>query len=282
VTVRVAVGQTPLTATLDEAVPAAVAAVEEAGRLGAGLLCLPETCLPGHRSQPRQVPDYTAAELEAAVEQVAVAAGRAGVVTIVGAERPAPGGREIVAVALDADGSRLGVQAKTQIDPSEERDYVPGSGRHVFDAAGIRFAIAICHEAFRYPEIARAAALDGAQVLVVPHFVVTDDGSRARRWCDAGNPYNEKAVLCRALENTVYVAAANAAAPDQGSASCVIGPDGALLAQVPYGRPGVAVADVDPARADGLMARRFAPERNDRENRGLSPRGGDSPHLSRR
>jgi predicted amidohydrolase len=282
VTVRVAVGQTPLTATLDEAVPAAVAAVEEAGRLGAGLLCLPETCLPGHRSQPRDVPDYTAAELEAAVEQVAVAAGRAGVVTIVGAERPAPGGREIVAVALDADGSRLGVQAKTQIDPSEERDYVPGSGRHVFDAAGIRFAIAICHEAFRYPEIARAAALDGAQVLVVPHFVVTDDGSRARRWCDAGNPYNEKAVLCRALENTVYVAAANAAAPDQGSASCVIGPDGALLARVPYGRPGVAVADVDPARADGLMARRFAPERNDRENRGLSPRGGDSPHLSRR
>jgi hypothetical protein len=41
VTVRVAVGQTPLTATLDEAVPAAVAAVEEAGRLGAGVLCLP-------------------------------------------------------------------------------------------------------------------------------------------------------------------------------------------------------------------------------------------------
>jgi predicted amidohydrolase len=45
----------------------------------------------------------------------------------------------------------------------------------------------------------------------------------------------------------------------------VIGPDGALLAQVPYGAPGVAVADVDPARADGLMARRFAPERNRRE-----------------
>jgi predicted amidohydrolase len=265
VTVRVAVGQTPLTVTLEEAVPAAVAAVEEAGRLGADVLCLPETCLPGHRSQPLEVPGYTAADLDAALDAVAAAAGRAGVVTIVGAERPTPVGREIVAVVVGADGSRLGVQAKTQIDPSEEPDYVPGSGRHVFDAAGIRFAIVICHEAFRYPELARAAALDGAQVLFVPHFVVTDDGSLARRWCDAANPYNEKAVLCRALENTVYVAAANAAAPDQGSASCVIGPDGTLLAQVPYGQPGVAVAEVDPARADGLMARRFAPERNRRE-----------------
>jgi len=265
VTVRVAVGQVPLTATLDEAVPAAVAAVEASGRLGAHVLCLPETCLPGHRSQPRPVPDYAAAELDAAVETVAAAAGRAGLVTIVGAERPTPAGREIVAVVVDADGSRLGAQVKTQIDPSEERDYVPGSGRLVFAAAGIRFAIAICHEAFRYPEIARAAALDGAQVLFVPHFVVTDDGTLARRFGAARNPYNEKAVLMRALENTIYVAAANAAAPDQGSASCVISPDGELLAQVPYGCPGVAVADIDPARADAHMARRYAPERNRRE-----------------
>jgi len=47
VTVRVAVGQTRLTATLDEAVPAAVAAIEDAGRQGAQVLCLPETWLPG-------------------------------------------------------------------------------------------------------------------------------------------------------------------------------------------------------------------------------------------
>ena len=278
-TVRIAVAQTPLTATLAEAVPAAVAAVEEAGRLGAQLLCLPETGLPGHRSQARPVPDYTVEEVDAAVEEVAAAAGRAGVVTIVGAERPTPAGREIVAVVAGADGSRLGTQAKTQIDPSEEADYIPGSGRLMFAAAGIRFAIAICHEAFRYPEIARAAALEGAQVLFVPHYVVTDDGALAERWCDAANPYNEKAVLVRALENTIYVAAANAGAPDQGSASCIISPAGELLAQVPYGAPGVAVADIDPARADGLMARRWAPERNRRESMGPGPAGGARPLL---
>ena len=179
-----------------------------------------------------------------------------------GAERPTTAGREIVAFVLDGDGTRLGVQAKTQIDPSEEEHYVPGSGRRTFAAAGVTFAVAICHEAFRYPEIARAAALAGAQVLFVPHFVTTDDGSLPTRWCDASSPYNEKALLCRALENSVYVAQANVACPDQGSASCIVAPDGSLLAQVPYGEVGVAAADVDLALADGLLARRWAPDRN--------------------
>ncbi len=42
----------------------------------------------------------------------------------------------------------------------------------------------------------------------------------------------------------------------------MIAPDGGLVAQVPYGAVGVAVADLDLALADGLIARRWAPERN--------------------
>jgi predicted amidohydrolase len=92
--------------------------------------------------------------------------------------------------------------------------------------------------------------------------VRTEDGSLPERWCDAANPYNEKALLCRALENTVYVAPSNVAGADQGSASCIIAPDGSLIAQLPYGRVGVASAAVDLSLADGLLARRWAPERN--------------------
>jgi predicted amidohydrolase len=261
-TIRIAVASTPLTATLDEAVPAAIEAVEEAGRLGAQVLCLPETGLPGHRLQSRPVPAVTQDELDRAVDAIAAAAGRARVVTIVGAESPKAGGREIVAVVVDADGTRLGEQAKTQIDPTEEAHYVAGSGRRTFTAGGVTFAIAICHEAFRYPEVVRAAALDGAEVVFVPHYVTTEDGSLPERWCDASSPYNEKALLCRALENTVYVAPANVAGADQGSATCIIAPDGSLVAQVPYGRVGVTAAEVDLSRADGLLARRWAPERN--------------------
>jgi predicted amidohydrolase len=263
-TIRIAVASTPLTATLEEAVPAAIAAVEEAGRLGARLLCLPETALPGHRLQSRRVPDVAQDELDRALDAVAAATARARVVTVVGAERPTPAGREIVAVVLDADGTRLGEQAKTQIAPSEEPLYVAGSGRRTFTAGDVTFAIAICHEAGRYPETVRAAVRDGAQVVFVPHFVTTEDGSLPERWCDPSSPYEEKALMCRALENTVYVAASNVAGADQGSASCIIAPDGALVAQVPYGEVGVATADADLSLADGLLARRWAPERNRR------------------
>src|SRR3990170_6885586 len=113
--IRIAVASTPLTATLEEAVPAAVAAVEEAGRLDARIVCLPETGLPGHRDQTRRVPDVSMDALDDALHEVTEAARRAGVVTIVGAERPTPAGREIVSFVIDADGTTLGVQTKTQI-----------------------------------------------------------------------------------------------------------------------------------------------------------------------
>jgi predicted amidohydrolase len=261
-TVRIGVASTPLTATLEEALLPALTAIEEAGRLGVRVLCFPEAILPGHRMQERPVEDVTAAALGAALEKVAAAARAARVVTLVGTERPTSDRRQLVQVVFDEDGSKLGEQLKTQVDPTEERIYAPGTARHVFTAGGVTFGIAICHEVFRYPEISRALALAGAQIIFAPHFVSTRDGSLPTRWLDAGNPYNEKALLCRALENTVFVAAANTAGPIQGSASCIIAPDGALLASVPYGQVGIATADIDIDRATRLIARRWAPERS--------------------
>ena len=73
--VRIAVASTPLTATLDEAVPAAVPAVQQAAAQGAALVCLPETGLPGHRNQTREVPDVSAGDIDDALTEVSRAAG---------------------------------------------------------------------------------------------------------------------------------------------------------------------------------------------------------------
>ena len=72
----------------------------------------------------------------------------------------------------------------------------------------------------------------------------------------------KKALLCRALENNVYVAASNVAGPDQGSATCILAPDGKLVARLDYGPAGVVAAEIDLAAADARLARRWAPERN--------------------
>ena len=261
-TIRIAVASTPLTTTLDTAVPAAIAAIEDAAQRGARIVCLPETGIPGHRVQPTPVPDVANDDLDAAMDEVAAAAGRVGIAAIVGTERHVPGGRLIVSAVIGPDGRRLGEQVKTQIDPTEEVDYVAGTGRRVFSMGGLTFGIAICHEAFRYPEITRSLVLAGAQCVFVPHFVTTADGTLPAGWCDPPNPYNEKALMLRALENSVFVAQSNVAGPDQGSITGIVGPDGGLVASLAYGEVGVAVADIDPALATGFLARRWAPERN--------------------
>lgn len=262
-TIRIAVASTPLTATLDEAVPAAVAAIDEAARLDARIVCLPETGLPGHRCQSRHVPEPSEGALGAALSAVADAARRTGVVTIVGAERKTLAGREIMSVVFGGDGTKLGEQVK-------DADRPVGGGRlrcglratPEFTITGVTFEIAICHEAFDIPRSRARWVLAGAQLLFVPHYVTTEDGSLPKEWCAASNPYNEKALLCRALENTIYVAASNTAGRDQGSASCIISPPGALVASVPYGPPGVVSADIDLDATDRRLACRWAPERS--------------------
>ena len=102
----------------------------------------------------------------------------------------------------------------------------------------------------------------GATIVFHPHCTGSDKtGVRPNRWAAAEGPYFEKAMMCRALENTIYFASVNYAFRYPESATCVIGPNGECLAHLPYGEEGVLVQDLDLTRASGLLARRFAPDR---------------------
>ena len=88
--------------------------------------------------------------------------------------------------------------------------------------------------------------------------------SRARRlppreFADPANTFHEKALLCRAAENTCYLASVNNASPGSPTTSCVIRPDGTLLCYQPYGKEGLLVADLDLAAATRLLATRLRP-----------------------
>ena len=77
----------------------------------------------------------------------------------------------------------------------------------------------------------------------------------------ADNPYYEKAMLMRGLENTIYFASVNYALRFQESATSLVDPAGRLVAHLPYGEEGVLVRAIDVEAATGLLARRYAPER---------------------
>jgi predicted amidohydrolase len=178
-------------------------------------------------------------------------------------ERVTGAGRQIAAVVFDARGRLQGCQTKNQLDPSEDRFYVPGTGRQLFDVEGVKFGVAICHEGWRYPETVRWAAVRGARIVFHPQHTGTElDGVRLAEWGSPAAPYYEKAMVLRALENTIHFASVNYALRYQESATAIIGPSGRCEAYLPYGQEGVLVHDVDLAEATGLLAARYAPERH--------------------
>jgi len=157
---------------------------------------------------------------------------------------------------INRDGTLAGFQDKVQLDPSEEVSYTAGSERRVFHLGEVTFGIVICHEGWRYPETVRWAARHGAQVVFHPHFDMDVPQGYKPGFADPTNTFHEKAMLCRAAENTCYFASVNCAGAGAATTSAVARPDGTLLAYQSYGQEGLLVEDLELETATGFLAKR--------------------------
>ena len=63
--------------------------------------------------------------------------------------------------------------------------------------------------------------------------------------------------MCRAAENTCYVASVNYASAGSPTTSAVVRPDGTQLAYQPYDQEGLLIAELDLATATLALARRY-------------------------
>ncbi len=238
------------------------ALVAEAAAQGAEIVCFPEAYLPGLRGQDFDVLPFDRATQARVLRSVARWARDHSIAVIFGMERITATGRQIVAPVFDARGDLLGVQTKNQLDPSEDRFYVPGSTRQLFAVNGVKFGVAICHEGWRYPETVRWAAVCGAKIVFHPQHTGNEQaGMRLTEWGASGNPYYEQAMAMRSRENTIYFASVNYALRYPESATSLIDPTGRCQAYLPYGEEGLLVAEIDVDQATGLLARRYAPAR---------------------
>ncbi|HEY2375566.1 MAG TPA: carbon-nitrogen hydrolase family protein [Gemmatimonadaceae bacterium] len=256
--VRIALANIRAAATPEESVALARNAIARAADEEAAVVCFPECYVPGYRTSGKPMAPPNAAFLERAWTEVAGAAREADVTVILGTERVVENAARITAVVIDRDGTVAGFQDKVQLDPSEEATYCPGIERQLFHAGPLTFGIAICHEGWRYPETVRWAARRGAHVVFHPHFHEADATSfRPTTFADPRNTFHEKAMLCRAAENSCYFASVNCASDGSPSTSAVIKPDGSVLAWQPYGCEGLLVADLDLSEATALLASRL-------------------------
>ena len=188
---------------------------------------------------------------------LAEAARATGVALVAGVFEPAPGGRVYnTAVAYDATGARIAAYRKIHLfDALGEREsavVAPGAEPVVTDLAGVRVGIMTCYDV-RFPELARALAARGAELVVIP-----------AAW--AAGLFKEEhwvtLVRARAIENTVWVAAAcqvpdhsapPTSAPTGVGRSMLVDPMGTVRADLgPF--PGLAVADLDSALTKQVRA----------------------------
>lgn len=132
-------------------------------------------------------------------------------------------------VLVDREGEILGTYDKTHPACVEyERGIVPGDEYKVFDTEFGKIAVCICWDAY-FPEVARAMAFKGAEIL----FVST-----------AGNPTHRH--IARAKENGIYVVVACAAGNEEAGmkATKIIAPDGENLADCNVDTE-AAIAEID-------------------------------------
>jgi predicted amidohydrolase len=152
------------------------------------------------------------------------------------------------AVVIDRTGTVKERYHKVQL---AERWPDPGDHLSVFRLDGVPCSIIICHDE-RYPELVRLPVLAGARVV----FYLSHESPLAQE--RKLEPYRAQ-IQARAVENSVYIAHANAPAnPDATGShgqSRLIAPDGNLIAEASMFREEVLTATFDLARANAGNAR---------------------------
>ena len=157
---------------------------------------------------------------------------------------------------IDADGTLLGVTRMVHITDYEhfhERGYyAPGDrGLPVYDTAAGRVGVAICYDR-HYPEVMRALALGGADLVVVPQAGAVDE------WPEG---LFEAEMRVAAFQNGYFTALCNRVGEEErlefAGASFVCSPAGEVIARAGEGTEEILYADVDVADAERSHARRL-------------------------
>ncbi|SED37511.1 Predicted amidohydrolase [Amycolatopsis tolypomycina] len=148
---------------------------------------------------------------------------------------------------IDATGTRLANYRKTHLFGDLDKAwFTPGDDPVVqADLGGLRVGLLICYDV-EFPELVRAHALAGTELLVVPTALMS--------------PYElvaDTLVPARAYESQLFVAYANRCDTEREltycGRSCVVAPTGEVLARAGAG-PEVIAADVT---RDALIASRL-------------------------
>ncbi|MFJ4172669.1 carbon-nitrogen hydrolase family protein [Microbacterium sp. NPDC089696] len=229
------------------------AAARDAASQGAHLLVTPEMFVTGYNIGARlaslATPDLA--------ERVAAIAVETGIAIVAGLPEPVPGGGIANALVLvDREGQELLRYRKTHLFGALDRSlFVPGDTLPgIVDLHGVRLSVLICYDV-EFPETVRAAALAGADAVIVPTAQMEPYAHIA-----------ERLIPVRAWESQVHVVYVNRVGAEGDLSyvgrSSIASPEGTTLASLGAHDIGLVIATIDPETT--RRARRENPYLHDR------------------
>jgi N-carbamoylputrescine amidase len=275
---RVGLVQMAMSAETNENLDKAAARVDEAARMGAQVVCLPELYRSPYFCQREDQALFDLAEPVPgpSTERLGEVARRTGAAVIAPIfERRAPGIYHNSAVVLDADGAVAGLYRKMHIpdDPAfyEKFYFTPGDlGFRTFRTRFGPVGTLICWDQW-YPEGARLTALGGAAVLFYPTAIGWHPAEKERYGASQLDAWRT-VQRGHAIANGCYVAAVNRVGHEPGppgqaglefwGGSFLCDPFGVVLQEAPADREAILVGEVDLARIEEV--RRHWPFLRDR------------------
>ena len=220
---------------------------------GADLLVLPEEAMLGAREVGEEFPDAVATAWEPFAAGLAALAREHGIAVVAGGYEPGPDRRPYnTLLAVGADGARLGAYRKLHLYDAfahRESDRItPGDGGvAAIELGGLRLGLLTCYD-LRFPELSRRLAVEGADVLVIPAAWFSGE-HKVDHW--------RTLLQARAVENTVWVAAADTCSDGTVGHSMIVDPLALPVAELADEREAVVTAEVTRERIDEV--REFLP-----------------------
>jgi len=241
--VRVAVAQIePVLGENERNLGVCLARLEEAAAAGAELLVLPECSISGYvfdsadeaRPYAEPVPGPT-------TDAFTAACSRLGMHVVCGLLEVDGDDVCNTAVLVGPDGL-IGSYRKTHLPfLGIDRFTRPGDELALFDTPLGRIAIEICYD-LRFPELTRALALAGADIVVLP-----------TNWPVAAAANAELLTTARAYENRIYLLVANRVGRERTAEFCgrsqIVDPSGTRIVEADSTSEALLLADIDVEKA---------------------------------
>lgn len=247
---RISVGQFRPTGVLEENLSAMRRLAESAHDDGADLVLFPEESMFTVRHVSGDLAEVVARQWESFVDGLRQIAQDLDLAVVAGGYEPS--GTELpynTLVAIDEDGELVGTYRKLHLYDAfkyKESDRItPGdAGLCVVELGDMRFGLMTCYD-LRFPEMARALAAAGAETLLVPAAWFKGD-HKIDHW--------QTLLKARAVENTVWVAAADTRSDNTVGHSVIVDPLAIPVAHLGEEAEAIATADITRERIEEVRS----------------------------